>query len=1110
MKLMVVFLTLFSLNVSATMYSQTKMLTLDVKNKTIKEVLHQIENQSQFRFIYENENVDFDKKISIRVKDQTVVDVLNLLFQKEGVDYVITEKNLILINPTNKRSEQAVNQPDEIKQGIAVSGMVTDESGEPMIGASVTVKGSTVGVMTDENGRFNFTVQDRSAVLQFSFIGYLTQEIPVANRSVFNITLIEDNRIMEEVIVVGYGVQKKASAVGAISSIKGESLTTTPALNLASGLAGKASGLMAINRSGEPGNDGAILRIRGQNTMGNNDPLIVVDGVANRQGGLDRIDPADIESISILKDASAAIYGAQAANGVILVTTKKGKTGRPQVTYSYNQGFAKATRYPEMADAATYATMMNELAYYRGNSDVYTPEEIQKFRDGSDPWLYPNTDWFDIIMKDLSPQHKQNLTINGGTDYLKYYVSAGNIGQDGFYENSGTRYDQWNLRSNFDIKFSEFFNLGVGINAREEKKKGLTQSNYYEVVMKAKPTQIGFWPNGLPGPAVEGNNNPAIGASKDAGYNRTKDYYIQTNFKLEVKNPWIKELKFTTNVAYDKRMQYTKQFRKLMTTYNWDKISYDENGVPVLVPYIQASNQADPDLNQSTSDATSLVLNALLQYDKRFDDIHNLSVLVGTESNKHTSDFFSAYRRYYISDAIDELFAGGDKDKDNNGYSSESTRQNYFGRLNYSFKDRYLFEFVGRYDGSYIFPKKGRYGFFPGFMVGWVASEEDFWKEKLPLINYFKLRGSWGQTGNDRIDPYQFLSSFRYSSENLILGENIENKAIYSSRIGNPDVTWEVANQANIAFEAQMFRGKLAFGMDFFYNKRSQMLITRNASIPKYTGMTLPRENIGRMENKGFDFDITYHGQIDKVGFTLTANGGYAKNKILFWDEAANVEDHQRSTGHPINTNLYYRALGIFKNQEEVDKTPHFSGARPGDVIFEDVNGDDVIDSKDRVRIDRNSVPTFTGSFTASFNYRDFDLMLMFQGAAGASAYVKTFSGQVGNYLKEEADNRWTESNPNAKYPRAYNRDEEYWRSQPNTFFLKSTDYIRLKNIELGYRLPKSLIGQTPIKDVRIYVSGFNLLTFDKLKVFDPEGDNQTGQFYPQQKVYNIGASITF
>lgn len=1107
-------LILFCLNLSVTASTQNvtavnKTVNLNIQNKTIKEILLAIEEQTNFRFIYENENVNLDRTTSIQATNQPVEQVLNQLFSKENIKYEITENNLILVNPLNARSNR-VTAPDKSQQERVISGSVADKTGDPLPGASIVIKGTTAGVITDIDGKFNLAISAKNAVLQVSFIGFKTQEIPVANKTVMNIVLSEDDMLLEELVVVGYGVQKKASAVGAISSVKGEDLTISPALNLSSGMAGKAPGLIAINRSGEPGNDGSTLRIRGLNTLGDNNPLIVIDGVANRQGGLDRIDPNDIESISILKDASAAIYGAQAANGVILVTTKKGKIGKPQVTYSYNQGFAQATRFPQMADAATYATMMNELAAYRGNAPVYTNEEIQKYRDGSDPWKYPNTDWFGITMKDFSPQHKQNLTINGGSDYLNYFVSVGNIGQDGFYHDSGTGFDQLSLRSNFDIKFSNYFNLGVGLNAREEKKEGLTQANYYELLMIAKPTQIGFWPNGLPGPAVQGNNNPAIGATDASGYNRTKNYYIQTNFKLEVTNPWIKELKLVATVAYDKHMQYTKWFRKMMTTYNWDKISYDENGEPLLVPYVRGGDQNDPDLRESTTDDKNVVVNAVLQYEKTFNNAHRLSVLAGVESSKYNSDLFSAYRRYYISDAIDELFAGGDKDKTNDGRSYESARTNYFGRLNYSYDNKYLFEFVGRYDGSYIFPEKGRYGFFPGFMLGWIISEESFWKDNMPAFNYFKLRGSWGQTGNDRISPYQFLSSFSYSSENLILGETIENKALYSSRIGNPNITWEVANQSNVAIEAQMLDGKLAFGLDLFYNKRSQMLITRNASIPGYTGMTLPRENIGKVENKGIDFDITYRGQVDKVAFTLSANGGYAKNKILFWDEAPGVEPYQRSTGLSMNSQLYYKSLGVFKTQADVDNYPHWSGARAGDIIFEDVSGDGKIDSEDRVRIDRTDVPRFTGSFTATLNYRNFDFVMMFQGAAGASAYVKTFSGQIGNYLKDFADNRWTEANPTDKYPRAFNRDEEYWRSQANTYFLKSTDYIRLKNMEIGYRLPKGILQVALIKDLRVYVSGFNLLTFDKLKVFDPEGNVQTGQFYPQQKVYNIGASITF
>lgn len=1101
----------FLLNLSTVVYSQNKTLSLNVRNKPIKEILIQIQEQTDYRFIYESQTTNFDKRVSLNVTNEPVEEVLKKLFEKEGIKYSITENNLILINPSVQSNSNTRNEPG---QGINISGKIKDSTGEYLPGASIHVKGSTIGIISDLDGNYNITVPNRNAVLVFSYIGYVTQEIVIGNNMVINVTMHEDTQLVDEIVVVGYGVQKKASAVGAITAIKGEKLTSAPVVNLSAGLAGQAPGLYAITRTGEPGNDGATLRIRGQNTIendnDNNSPLIVIDGISNRHGGLDRIDANDVESISILKDASAAIYGAQAANGVILVTTKRGKTGKPKVTYSYNQGFAQATRLPKMADAATYATMMNELAQYGGNQAVYTSEEIQKFRDGSDPLLYPNTDWFAETMKTLSPQYKQNLAINGGTESFQYYVSLGSLGQDGFYKNSGTRYDQYNLRSNFNVKFNEYISVGVDLNAREQKKEGLTQANYYEVLMIAKPTAIAFWPNGLPGPAVQGNTNPAIAASKEAGYNRTKDYFVQSDFRLELQNPWIKGLKFVGNFAYDKQFAFYKEFRKNLTTYNWDKKSYNENGDPVLVPYTRPLDQSNPDLQQSSNDIYNMVINGTLQYNKTFNEKHNMNVLVGWEGNKGSNSYFKAHRKYYISDAIDELFAGGDRDKDNTGETTEYARLNYFGRFNYAYNNKYLFEFVGRYDGSYIFPAGKRYGFFPGFLVGWVASEEAFWKKNLPVFNYFKLRASWGQTGNDRVDAYQFLSSFSYSSENQIFGQTEEVKALYSSRVGNPNITWEVANQSNIAFEAQMFDGKLAFGMDFFYNKRTKILVKRELSVPQFTGINLPDENIGEVENKGIDFDITYRGNVGGLRYSIMANGGYAKNKIVYWDESPGILPHQRKTGYPIGTELYYKAIGIYKNQAEIDAGPHWPGARPGDVIFEDVKKDDKIDASDMIRSDKNQIPRFTGSFGVSLNYKDFDFTMMFQGAAGAVTYVKTFSGQIGNYLEEQAINRWTEDNPNSKYPRAFNRDEEYWRSQQNTFFLKSTDYIRLKNIELGYSLPQSFLSKLRVQNLRIYVSGFNLLTFDKLKVFDPEGEKATGQFYPQQKVYNVGASITF
>jgi TonB-linked SusC/RagA family outer membrane protein len=429
---------------------------------------------------------------------------------------------------------------------------------------------------------------------------------------------------------------------------------------------------------------------------------------------------------------------------------------------------------------------------------------------------------------------------------------------------------------------------------------------------------------------------------------------------------------------------------------------------------------------------------------------------------------------------------------------------------------------VWRVDGSYIFPAAKRFGFFPGVSAGWRISEENFWKNNISAIDNFKIRGSWGQTGNDRItdnarnDEYQYLASYNYGNRiynnaPYVFGIDQENKTLYESVVPNPDVTWEVANQSNLGFETQILNGKISLEGEVFYNVRSQILWNRNASIPTSTGMTLPRENIGKVANKGYEFSVNYRDQVGGFNYRIGLNGGYAKNEIKFWDEAPGAPEYQRSTGMPVFADLFYQADGIFRDKAAVDAYPHIDGARPGDIKFKDVNGDGKIDNDDRVRNDKTDLPRFTGGVSMNLAFKGFDLDVLLQGATGAVRYVSTPSGDFGNFLKTYYDNRWTEQNPNGSFPRVYNRDEEYWRNRQNTFWLQNADYLRLKNIQLGYTLPATFTNKFGTQGVRIYVSGFNLLTYSPgVKDFDPESNNREGTNYPLQKVVNGGISLKF
>jgi TonB-dependent starch-binding outer membrane protein SusC len=996
-------------------------------------------------------------------------------------------------------------------QGFSVRGKVSGDAGDALPGVTILLKGTTSnGTVTNADGQYELSVPDGKGSLIVSFIGYQNKEVPINNQRVINVTLAPDTKALQEVVVVGYGEQKKETVTGSVTSVKGAEVTKSPSINVTNSLAGRLPGLTAVGSSGEPGYDGARLRIRGVNTFGNADPLVVVDGVPGRS--LERIDPNTIESISVLKDASAAIYGAQAANGVILVTTKRGKAGKPTITASFNQGYGRPTRLPDMANAAEYATMLNEIDQYAGNAPRFKPEDIQKFQDGSDPWGHPNTEWFKEVLKPWSGQNQGNVSVSGGSDNMKYFVSLTSRSQDGFYYNSGTKYNQYDFRSNLDGNITKNISLAVDLSGRMEDRNFPTRGagSIFRSVMRGKPNMTAYWPDGTPGPDIEYGDNPVVISTKATGYDRDKRYVFNSNTKLNIIIPWVEGLSFTANAALDKNFRFNKTFYTPWYLYSWDGKTMDANGKPVLVKGKKGFE--DPRLNQYMEDNQNILVNGLLNYNRTIAENHGFKFLIGVERITGKGDNFSAFRRNFISTAVDQLFAGSvDQYTTNNGSGFSNGRLNYFGRVNYDFKNKYLAEFVWRYQASYIFEQSSRFGFFPGVSLGYVVSEEEFWKEALAPVTYFKLRASYGQTGNDLIDPYQYLALFRNNNLAFVSnGGTSFNQALYEDVVPNQGVTWEKAIQRNVGFDANFLQDKLTVTADYFSNLRSNILWPRNAAIPMTAGFVPPRENIGKSGNRGFDFSVNYNNSLSELTYQVGLNGGYSKNRIIFWDENQNVPEYQFSTGRPIGSPLYYNAIGIFKDQAAVDAYPHWAGARPGDIIFEDVNGDKKIDANDRVRLEKSDIPTWTGGINLNLGYKGFDVTALVQGAAGAVRYNTTESGEIGNFLQSFYDNRWTPENPNASGPRTFNRSNEYWISQGNTYWLNKTDYVRLKNIELGYTLP-AFTEKWNIQKARIYVNAFNLLTYSPdYKDFDPELSSGSGQGYPLQKIVNGGVSITF
>ncbi|WP_293669319.1 TonB-dependent receptor [uncultured Parabacteroides sp.] len=995
-------------------------------------------------------------------------------------------------------------------QQKTIKGTVVDATGEPLIGVNVSVKGATIGIITDVDGNYTLEVPSNSTIV-FSYIGYQTQEIAVGNQSTINVTLKEDTQNIEEVVVVGYGTQKKVTVTGSVASLKGEELKASPTTNLTNGMVGRMPGVIGFQRSDEPGGGGTTIRIRGTNSLGSKDPLVVIDGVPGRAGGLDRINPSEIESISVLKDAAAAIYGSRAANGVILVTTKRGKEGKPTVTYTGNMGFGTPTRLPEVCDAYEYSVLLNEISTNAGGAPKYTNEDLELFRNGKDPWGHPNTNWYDEAIKNVSPLYRHDVSISGGSDKFKFYLNLAANGEDGIYKNSANRYDQYSVRANIDAKINKYIDLSYGTISRMEIRNYPTYgaTDIFSALVRSKPNQVGYWPTGEPGPDIEYGHNPVVMGTDATGKDNQKDYYLQNTLKINIKIPGVEGLSLTGSGTYDKYFKNRHKFSTPFTLYSWDgneehKLSAGQKG------------PATPELTEERTDQTFWMVNAIANYDRSFGQ-HNIGVTVGIEAEKRDENFVGAFRKYFLSTSKEDMDLGGVSEMSNNGKAWKEARLNYFGRVSYNYMERYLVEFVWRADGSYRFPKEKRYGFFPGVSAAWRVSEEGWWKENVRFIDYFKLRGSVSQTGNDALvdtdgnldRSIQYLNTYKFSG--YYLYGNTYDPYLEPTRTPNPNITWEVGTTYNVGVDFKFLQNRLSWETDAFYHKRTNMLIYRNASLPQTSGITLPRENLGEMCNRGFESLISWQDRAGKVNYNASVNMTYAKNKILFWDEVPGVPEYQRSTDHLANTDLYYVYDGVFKDQAEVDATQaKWSGARPGDIKFKDVNGDGKIDADDRVRSNKNSEPKFVAGVTLGANWNNFDLMMLFQGAVGGETYVwRERAGEAGNFYKETFENRWTPENPSSVHPRIFNRENEYWVSNRNTYYLKNTDYLRLKNVELGYTFNFPRIVKAGISNLRVYVNATNLFTIDGVKVQDPEA-NDTGREYPQRRVINFGATITF
>ena len=761
-----------------------------------------------------------------------------------------------------------------------ISGNVTSSDIQPLPGVSILVKGTTNGVMTDFDGKYTISNVNNNATLVYSYLGFTTKEVLVGNQTTINVSLEEDITTLDDVVVIGYGAKKKAEVIGSVAQVSGDVVKKSPAANLTTSLAGRLPGLVVNQRTSEPGRENVDILIRGKGTFGDNSVLIVIDGIPGRDG-LSRLDPEDIESISVLKDASASIYGARASNGVILVTTKRGKIGKPKFTFTSNYAVTVPTRFVENANAFDYARQINATQTRSGGNAPYSDGDLTNFSSPS----FNFTNWWKEVYDEVSSQTRHNLSLRGGTESTKYFLSLGATKQDGITKtDNSTDIRQYNYRSNIDVKATNRLDVGLDLAGRKENYEwyGANAFDILSNTAKRNPFDDVYRDGKLFSPE-NGISNPLAFLQKEGGYNRQENSIFNGTLKLNYKIPGIQGLSVDASGSIDFIQNYHKSLILPVTQYIPD-------GSNVLI-----ENQigSTPKLSESYFRQESLTFRSRIAYVKTFNDVHNLNTFLAYEENRTTNNGTNASREGgLISLTNDQLSSGAVDDRSTNGSSAgENTRQSYFGRVDYNYSQKYFAQFHFRYDGSFNFPKGNRFGFFPAVTLGWRVSEENFLKDNATISN-LKLKTSWGQLGNDRVGAFQFLNRFGPDGSFAIGGGNVP----VISTIGkdaNPNITWETSEIINLGLEAGFFNNKLTLEIDVFKEKRDDILAPRNVSVPAFAGLSLPDENIGKTENKGFEVIISYRNTFGEVGFNVGGNVAYNENKLIFQDAVEPAEEYQ-------------------------------------------------------------------------------------------------------------------------------------------------------------------------------------------------------------------------
>lgn len=1110
-------------------YSQFKTLSVSMSNSTLREVLKTIEKSSQFVFFYLDDAVNLERKVSIDSKNKNIEEILSELFEGTSCTYRISDRQIFISGKAPASTEQQQNKRK-------ISGRVTDIKGEPLIGVNVTVDGDANGSITNMDGLYEIFVTKKSVVLKFTYIGFKTSEIRTnASTNIYDVTLEEQVNELEETVIVGYGTQRKISNIGAQSSMKMEDIKT-PSASLTTTLAGRLAGVVAVQRTGEPGKDAADIWIRGISTPNTSSPLVLVDGV---ERSFNDIDPEDIESLTTLKDASAtAVYGVRGANGVILIKTKPGKVGKPTVSADYYESFTRFTKMVDLADGITYMNAANEAMRNDGIATKYTEDQIRNTIAGKDPYLYPNVDWLKEIFNDWGHNRRVNVNVRGGSEKVAYYASVSYFNETGMtvtdknidtYD-SKMKYSRYNFTTNLNIDVTPTTKVEIGAQGYlgEGNYPAISSADLYNAAMSISPVEYPkmFFVNGeafVPGTSTNNNfNNPYSQATR-RGYDNLTKNQIYSNLRVTQDLDMLtKGLKLTAMYAFDVYNEIHVHQDRAESTYNFldTSVPYDMNGQPILQRIYEGSNVLS--YTQETSGNKKTYLEASLNYDRTFNDDHRVSALFLFNQQSKL-----LYPKGTLEDAIPYRMMG------------------IAGRATYSWKDRYFAEFNIGYNGAENFSPKHRFGTFPAFGVGWVVSNEKFWQPLSKAVSFLKIRYTDGKVGNSEVSDrrFMYLDQMKENGDyGYKFGPNGTKWSGYETVNMAVDLIWEESRKQDLGIDLKLFNDDLSIVFDLFKERRENILLKREHSIPSFLGYntSAPYGNIGIIENKGFDGTIEYNKRINKDWvIALRGNVTFNKDKWIQGELPEQKYEWMNQYGHNINGVKGYVAEGLF-TQTEIDDmarweslsdankaiTPkpfasQFGTVKAGDIKYKDLNNDGQIDAYDQTYISRGDVPTTVYGFGFTVGWKDLSVGMMFQGVAGAErvlngSSVNPFNGGGGSgNLYSNIGDRWTEENPdqNAFYPRLSYGSEttsNINNFQKSTWWVRNMNFLRLKTLQISYNLPKSWVNKVHLKNAAVYVMGTNLFTLSRFKLWDPELNTDNGASYPNTTSYSVGINFTF